>query len=480
MSNYNSQNRRTGNYDDRGSGRGGGVPRNRDQNSGPRIRPVDGRRIGPSDQEIGEKFDYARSIQEAQKLLNSEDFVLSPEVLDEQKDKFEDMIEKENLLRGLINLGFDNPSRIQSMAIPQIKAGREIIAQQQSGTGKTVTFCSAILDEIDEDLQAVQAIILSPTGPLTLQTYSVLISLTKFMPKVKISCFVKGVEPNTNIKDIGGEVQGSKSDDEQVAQIVVATPGRLKHIISMYPHLFEHVKLFVVDEYDELLSGNFKDQFKEIIQKVPNKSSMQMCMFSATMNDEVVKLAKKILKNPIEIFIKKEKMTLDGIKQTYIDIEANGGQRKQNVLLYMLNSIPLQKFIIYVNRIETANEIKTLLEDNNFASFCINGEMTPFERAEIIRDFKSSEIQCLISTDLLSRGIDIQQLSLVVNYELPRRDKIECYIHRIGRTGRFGKKGLAINIVDRRERETLNLVQNTFKCPINPLKKSDLNYVTSE
>ncbi len=479
MSNYYSHNKRTGDRDDRGPNRGGGVPRHRDQNGGPRIRPMDGRRTGPTDQEINERFDFARSLQAAQDLVNGDgELVVSPGVIEEQQESFEDMIEKEDLLRGLINQGFDKPSKIQSMSIPQMKKGREIIAQQQSGTGKSISFISAALDMVDEELPHPQVIILSPTGPLTLQTYSVCITTAKFMPNIKIACLTKGVDRNKNIKELGGEVPGkSDNDDNRVAQIIVATPGRLRDIITEFPQLFEHIKLFIVDEYDELLSGTFKDQFKEIVQKIPNKKTMQMCMFSATMNDEVIKLASKILKDPVKILIKKEKMTLDGIRQTYIDINANG-QRKQNVLLFMLNSIPLQKFIIYVNKVETANEIKSLLQDNNFACLCINGEMSTVDRAEVIRDFKNSDIQCLISTDLTSRGIDIQQLSLVVNYELPRKDKIECYIHRIGRTGRFGKKGLAINIVNDREREMLNIVQNTFKCVINPLKNSDLNYVT--
>ena len=479
MSNNYSHNRRTGGYEDRGPNRGGGVPRTRDHNNGPRIRSMDGRRSGPTDQEINERFDYARSIQAAQNLLNNEELILSPEVLEDQQDAFENMIDKEELLRGLLNQGFDRPSNIQSMAIPQIKKGREIIAQQQSGTGKSIAFISSALDKVDEDLEQPQVIILSPTGPLTLQTYAVCMTTAKFMPKIKISCLTKGVDRNKNIRDLGGEAPGrSDNEDNKVAQIVVATPGRLKDIITEFPHLFEHIKLFIADEYDELLSGTFKDQFKEIIKNIKNRKTMQMCMFSATMNNEVMNLAKKILTNPIQILIKKEKMTLNGIKQTYIDITANGGQRKQNVLLFMLNSIPLQKFIIYVNKVDTANEIKTLLQDNTFACLCISGEMSTVDRAEVIRDFKNSEIQCLISTDLLSRGIDIQQLSLVVNYELPRKDKIECYIHRIGRTGRFGKKGLAINIVNAHERDMLNIVQTTFKCSINPLKNSDLNYVT--
>ena len=162
-------------------------------------------------------------------------------------------------------------------------------------------------------------------------------------------------------------------------------------------------------------------------------------------------------------------MTLEGIKQTYIDIIRP--EDKLNVLIEMLATLPIQQFIVYVNSRKNADVLKTFLEEENYSVLTINSTMPKFERADIIRQFKLGGIKCLISTDLLSRGIDIQQLSLVINYDLPRADNIQSYIHRIGRTGRFGKNGLSINLVTKYEKDVQNLISLTFKCPFLPLKR---------
>jgi superfamily II DNA/RNA helicase len=500
MSNRYTQNKRTGDYDGRGQNRGGGVPRNRGdgyggghgggrgdghrdghrdghgggRGDGPRIRPIEGRRNYQEEQDYNNnRFDFARALKKAEDLLEDEELVFSPGVKEESVDKFVKMGLKDEILCGLTQGGFDEPSDVQSMAIPQILKGREVIVQNQSGTGKSLAFITSCLQTINPELKAPQAIILSPTGPLTIQTYTVCRQVAEFMEDVNIACLTKGVDREKNVRELG-----NSDNENEIAQIVVATPGRLKDILTEFPQFFQHIKIFVVDECDEILSGTFKDQFKEIIKRIPSRTTMQMCMFSATMSDEVLSITEKILRNPIKILIKKEKMTLDGIKQTYIDMEKDGQVRnKANVLLQMLKVIPIQKLIIYVNRIETANDVQQLLKDDGYDCLCINGEMSSIERSEVLKEFKRGSTHFLISTDLLSRGIDIQQLTLVVNYELPGRNKIECYIHRIGRTGRFGKKGLAINIVNKHERELLNIVQNTFKCEIGPLKNTDLNHV---
>ena len=166
-------------------------------------------------------------------------------------------------------------------------------------------------------------------------------------------------------------------------------------------------------------------------------------------------------------------MTLKGIKQTYIDIVRP--EDKLNVLIEMLSTLPIQQFIVYVNSKKNSDILKEFLEKENFTVLAINSSMPKFERADIIRRFKQGGIKCLISTDLLSRGIDIQQLSLVINYDLPRADNIQSYIHRIGRTGRFGKAGLSINLVTKYEKDVQNLISLTFKCPILPLSKDFIN-----
>lgn len=423
-------------------------------------------------EEYDEKFNYANLASE---LLDKDDIKYSQEIEKDACDKFDDMGGevglREELLRGIYAYGFEIPSRIQSFAIPQIIKGREILAQSQSGTGKTGAFVISALQLINEDLKVPQVIILSPTCELAHQTCIVAKSLSTFMPKINFSFTVGGTDRSDNIRDLGGIYQGKTS--ENISQMIIATPGRLIDIITEFPNLIENVKLLVIDECDELLSGSFKDEIKKIILALSD--NLQICLFSATLTDSVVKLADVILKNPAKILIKKEKMTLDGIKQRYIEI--NNPNDKLYVLTEMLSTLPITQFIVYVNSKKNAEILQNFLEEENYSVLIITSSMTKFERAEIIRQFKKGGIKCLISTDLLSRGIDIQQLSLVINYDLPKPDNIQNYIHRIGRTGRYGRNGLSINLVSKYEIDIQNLISLTFKCPIEPLEKDFIKYI---
>lgn len=427
-----------------------------------------------------ERFDYANLATE---LLDREDIMCSKEVIEGACNKFEDMVDshdinlKDELLLGIIAYGYLEPSKIQSYAIPQIIKNRDILAQSQSGTGKTGAFIISALQNIDENLDAPQAIILSPTSELAQQTFIIGKTLASRMPNVRFSFTVGGSDTANNIRELGGEAGYSNSDiqtqPEKPAQIVIATPGRLTHLLNRHPHLFTNIKLLIIDECDELLSGSFQGELRTIMESL--KEDIQICLFSATLSNDVVNLSKVILNNPVQILIKKERMTLDGIKQTYVEIQDQN--EKLNVLTQLLQSIQVQQFIIYVNSKKNSEILKTFLENENYNVLLINSSMSKYERANIVREFKKGEIKCLISTDLLSRGIDIQQLSLVINFDLPRQNNIESYIHRIGRTGRYGKAGLAINLVNRYEKDTLNLISLTFKCPIHPMTQDDLNYI---
>jgi superfamily II DNA/RNA helicase len=422
-------------------------------------------------EQYNQKYDYANTTED---LLEKDDIVCSPEVFEMECETFDDMGGdeglKEELLRGIYAYGFENPARIQSLAIEQIIGGRELLAQSQSGTGKTGAFVISALQLIDEKLKAPQVIILSPTCELAQQTYIVARSIGSFMKEVNFSYTVGGADRLNNIKELGGVVGTKKSEENPVAQISVATPGRLKDLLAYNPELFDHIKLLIVDECDELLHGTFKEELKTIIKALP--PDMKICLFSATLNTEVVALADIILDNPIKILIKKERITLKGIKQTFVKI--NHQDEKIAFLMDMLATLPIQQFIVYVNSKKNAERLKEQLEKENYAVMTINSSNSKIERAEIIRNFKKGGAKCLISTDLLARGIDIQQLSLVINYDLPRADNIQAYIHRIGRSGRYGKKGLAINLVSDYDKDIQNLISLTFKCPILPLKEDFL------
>jgi len=412
-------------------------------------------------------------------LMENDEIFCSQEVLDLKCDEFDDMNEesgglKENLHRGIINFGFEHPSRIQSYAIPPIIKGRDILAQAQSGSGKTGAFMVSSLQLLNEDLQKPQVIILSPTCDLAYQTCVVGQALAHYMEKVHFSLTVGGTDRKDNILKLGGTYQGEK--DPNPAQIVVATPGRLKDIINEFPHLFDAIKLIIIDECDEMLLGNFSEDIQFILSKLKlQKVEYQMCLFSATLTDEAIKIAELLLDEPIKILIKKEKITLDGIKQTFIPVKSS--EQKLSILLEMLSTCPVQKFIVYVNSIVNLEAIQEFLESKGFPVLSINSHMSKAERAKVIIEFKRGQTKCLISTDLLSRGIDIQQLSLVVNYDLPHPNKVSNYIHRIGRTGRFGRQGWAINLANEQELNVIKSIEVTFKCGIEPLKREHLNQI---
>ena len=255
---------------------------------------------------------------------------------------------------------------------------------------------------------------------------------------------------------------------------MISTPGRLLDLTNRKIQCFQDVKILVIDECDELLKESFKDDLKIIIQyKLPKK--IQILLFSATLNQDIVSLAEKIMINPLKILIKKENMTLSGITQTYVKV--NNDNVKSLVLIEMLRTFPIEQFIVYVNSIKNSDNLKLELHTAGYSVCTINSSNSKIERLEILRSFKKGSYKCLISTDLLSRGIDIQQLSLVINYDLPRKDNLECYIHRIGRSGRFGRIGLSINIVSDRDISTQSLIQMTFKCSIEPFKEKHLRLI---
>ena len=411
-------------------------------------------------------YDYAKSDET---MIEIDNIMISKELEEtflKNIKHFDELNEpnglKTTLLKGIYNYGFEQPSEIQQRTVKHIISGRDFLIQSRSGTGKTAAFAVSALQMIDEKLNYPQVIILSPTHELAAQTLTVLDSLGEYM-NINISFSVGNVDRNQNILEL--------NNGEKTAKIIIATPGRLLDLIEHNPKLFEKIKIFIIDECDELL-GSFKDTVRNIYVKLPNE--MQTCLFSATLNSSIVDLSSKILRNPLKILIKKENMTLDGIIQT--EIKVNDEREKFDVLLELLSSINVEQFIIYVNSKNKSNFLKQDLMENGYTAVSINGDNTKVERNEILKAFKKGEFKCLISTDLLSRGIDIPQLFLVMNYEMPRKDNIESYIHRIGRSGRYGKKGLAINFnMSRFDQDVTTLIQITFECSIYPFTEDILN-----
>ena len=357
----------------------------------------------------------------------------------------------ENILRGVYSYGFEKPSTIQKKAIPSIIEGKDIIAQAQSGTGKTGAFVIGSLCNIDKELNETQLLILLPTHELVNQVMTVITEISSY------------VELNI-IKVIGG-TSISQSIDElnRRPHVIIGTPGRVLDMINRNHLITQFLKMLILDEADEILSYGFKDNIYNIIQSIPKES--QICLFSATLPGDILELTTKFMNEPERILVKNEELTLEGIQQFYVSVKNNDW--KYEIITDLYDVINVNQCIIYINSKQRINEIYDKLNKDNFPVSYISGERTSIERKEIMEQFRSGGIRILLSTDLLSRGIDIQQLSLVINYDLPR-DK-ETYIHRIGRSGRYGRKGIAINLINDREIDNLKHIEDFYNTKINEM-----------
>ena len=374
-------------------------------------------------------------------------------------DSFDQLNLKETLLRGIYGYGFEKPSLIQARAIPLIMQGTDVIAQSQSGTGKTGAFTIGTIQMTNEQINGVHSIIVAHTKELAQQ----------------ISDVARSLCVHTKIKVVlcmgGQDIRNTRTELSSGPIIVVCTPGRLIDLVKRRFINTRLVKLLVIDEADEMLSDSFQDQIKVVINLVPQNA--QVCLFSATITPTVLDLTKRFMTNPKTILVEKEHVTLDGIQQFYVDVDND--QLKFETLCDLYKVMDVSQTIIYVNSRESGKDLQYRLEQHKFTASLIHSGMTPLERATVMKSFKNGESRILISTDLLSRGIDIQQISIVVNYDIPRNK--ECYIHRIGRSGRFGRKGVAINLVTRRDFRNLDDLKEYYKVTIDPLPVDFQNYL---
>jgi len=342
---------------------------------------------------------------------------------------FDDMLLRDDLLRGIYAYGFEKPSAIQQKGIMPILAGNDTIAQAQSGTGKTATFSISVLQSIDLGIQQTQALILAPTRELAQQIKKVVSALGDFLRVTSHAC-IGGTLVRDDIKILRDGVQ-----------IVVGTPGRVFDMISRQVLNPSQMKMFVLDEADEMLSRGFKDQIYDVFQHLP--ASVQVCLFSATMPTEILEISQRFMRDPVTILVKKDELTLEGIKQFYVAVDKE--EWKFETLCDLYETLTITQAIIYCNTRRKVDWLTDKMGQKDFTVSSMHGDMTGQERELIMKEFRSGSTRVLITTDLLARGIDVQQVSLVINYDLPANR--ENYIHRIGRSGRFGRKGVSINFV---------------------------------
>lgn len=378
---------------------------------------------------------------------------------DEVVLNFDDMNLKEELLRGIYAYGFERPSAIQSRAIIPCIKEHDVIAQAQSGTGKTATFSIAILQQIDTSLPQCQALILAPTRELATQIQKVVISLGDFMNATCHACI-----GGTNVREDMRKL-------EMGSHVLVGTPGRVSDMINRKVLRTRHIKMFVLDEADEMLSRGFKDQIQEVFHAMNN--SVQVILLSATMPADVLQVTKSFMRDPVQILVKKEQLTLEGIKQFYINVTREDW--KVGTLCDLYETLSIAQAVIFCNTRRKVDQLTSEMNKRNFTVSAIHGDMEQQERELIMKQFRSGSSRVLITTDLLARGIDVQQVSLVINYDLPSNR--ENYIHRIGRGGRFGRKGAAINFITEDDKRTLSDIESFYNTTIQEMPADVANLI---
>jgi translation initiation factor 4A len=371
---------------------------------------------------------------------------------------FEDMNLKEELLRAIYGYGWEKPSYVQQNGILPVINGRDAVVQAQSGTGKTGTFTISCLQKVDTKIKSCQCIILNPTREIADQTHRVISNLGMYLPDINI-CGVIGGKRLTN--DVVSE-----------AHILVATPGRIYDMINRGVINMKTLKLFIVDEADQMLSRGFKEQIIEIFKFVPKTS--QVAIYSATMPIDILDMTTNFMNNPIRILVKKDDLTLEGIKQFFITLETE--KDKYETLCDIYKTLTISQSMIYCSTKKKVEWLAEQLENNGFPVSKIHGDMIQSDRDDIMKNFRNGSTRVLITTDLLARGIDVQQVSLVINYDLPQEK--ESYIHRIGRSGRYGRKGVAINfIMSQYDLRTIKDIENFYSTQIEEMPMDVTQYI---
>jgi superfamily II DNA/RNA helicase len=361
-----------------------------------------------------------------------------------------------NLLRGIYAYGFEKPSPIQKKAIKPIIIGKDIVAQAQSGTGKTATFTIGALSHVNTESDTTQILCLSPTRELSIQTANVMKGIGSMMKNLRVQVLVGGSSIDEDIGNLKGNVP----------HIIAGCPGRVYDMMRRNHILSKNIKLVILDEADEMLSSGFKEQVYNIFQNF--KSDIQVALFSATLPDHINGITSKFMRNPVRIQVKAEQLTLEGISQYYIAVEDD--RQKYLTLKDLYSYMSVSQTIIYANSIKRVAALYDAMTEDGFPVCRIHSGMEKAERDKAFADFRTGSYRVLISSNVTSRGIDIQQVSLVINFDIPKC--VHNYLHRIGRSGRWGRKGVGINLITRRDVSKMKEIEAHYSTQINEMPAS--------
>lgn len=360
-----------------------------------------------------------------------------------------------DLIRGIYSYGFEKPSPIQQRAIKPLLSKRDIVAQAQSGTGKTGCFTIASLSLIDYEEDSIQIIIMAPTRELAEQIKKVVDNISQYLKNFSSELLIGGISTDENIKNL-----------KKNPKAVIGCPGRIFDMIQRKHLITDKIKTIIIDEADEMLSSGFKEQIYNIFQRLP--TNVQVALFSATLPNEIHNLTNKFMRNPVEILVKAEQLTLEGIEQYFVNL--NDDQDKFDTLKDLFAKVSVSQCIIYCNSTHRVDDLYNSMINDNFPVCKIHSNMAKEERQKNYKDFIAGNYRVLISSNITARGIDIQQVSTVINFDIP--NCVHIYLHRIGRSGRFGRKGLGINFITKRDVKKLKEIEEFYSASIRELPEN--------
>lgn len=375
--------------------------------------------------------------------------LLTEDVTTTKGNEFEDYYLKRELLMGIYEKGFENPSPIQEEAIPIALAGRDILARAKNGTGKTASFLIPALERINTEQNIIQALILVPTRELALQTSQVCKELGKHM-NVKVMVTTGGTSLKEDIMRL-----------HSVVHILVATPGRVLDLAKKKVADLSKCTFMVMDEADKLLSPEFQPLVEQIIEFTPDER--QILLFSATFPITVKDFKERFLRKPYEINLMEE-LTLKGVTQYYAFVEE---RQKVHCLNTLFSKLQINQSIIFCNSVNRVELLAKKITQLGYSCFFIHAKMLQSDRNRVFHEFRKGVCRNLVCTDLFTRGIDIQAVNVVINFDFPKNS--ETYLHRIGRSGRFGHLGLAINLVTYEDRFNLFKIEQELGTEIKPI-----------
>ncbi|MBI5492262.1 MAG: DEAD/DEAH box helicase [Deltaproteobacteria bacterium] len=364
-----------------------------------------------------------------------------------EKKTFDDLGLSGELLKAVSSMGFEEPTPIQEKTIPALLAGKDVIGQAQTGTGKTAAFGIPIIEKIDRLSNSVQAIILAPTRELAIQAAEEMNKLGKFK---RLRAF---------------PVYGGTSIERQImtlrkgVHIVVGTPGRVLDHIERKTLNLKEVKIAVLDEADEMLDMGFVDDITRILKEIP--AERQTLLFSATMPEEILKISKRFMRSPEKIKVQSDTLTAPKISQIFFEVRHD---EKVEALSRLIDSDDGGRFLIFCHTKKEADDVSSNLKLRGYGADSMHGDFSQSQREAVLKKFREGKVDVLVATDVAARGLDISDISHVVNYSIPQDP--ESYVHRIGRTGRAGKAGVAITFVTPREERQLRLIKAVSKADI--------------